>query len=89
MTHPPLELGEWGAGLGSPIPTLDAEVSGIKSKFSPKPASDKIFLGNVAGSEERFQGNPSKGYPFSILVMAAKAPFHLHPRVDVFSASLG
>lgn len=44
MTHPPLGLGEWGEGLGSPIPTLDAGGSGIKSKFSPKPASDKIFL---------------------------------------------
>lgn len=57
MTHPPLGLGEWGAGLGSPILTLDAGGFSVKSKFSPRPASDKIFMGDVATPEERSHGD--------------------------------
>lgn len=60
MTHPLMGLGEWGAGLGSPIHTLDAGGSSMKFKFSPKPASEKIFLGDVATPEERSHGDPLK-----------------------------
>lgn len=79
MTHPLLGLGEWGAGLGYPVPTLDSGGSGIKSKFPPKPAADKIFLGDVAGSEERFQGDPSEGYPFSFFGDGCEGAFPLAP----------
>lgn len=59
MTHRPLGLGEWGAGLGSPILSLDAGGSSVQSKFSLKPASDKNLYGGggVATPEERSHGD--------------------------------